>query len=364
MELLRFIQSHADWKSLLAAPPYSLILKEEDGFTLLKYDLLFSDFNQPIVRECRGIILDGGNRVVCCPFFKFFNYGESYADHIDWATARVQEKIDGSIMKLWFYGDRWHLSTNGSIDAYRSHLHDVTLQGQSDDPYLYYGQLFDAAVNRKDLDLDELDKNYTYIFELTSPYAKVVIDYPYTAIWHIGTRDNRTFAELDVDIGVQKPRSYPLRTLDDCVRAAQAMGSDHEGFVVVDAAWHRVKIKNPTYLRMHRMIGNRTITDKEILAILLENEQAEFLSYFGEYTARFAAVEAKLNAYRSRLEATWREIAAHTGTRKQLAEVILATDKANSRFYFMRINDPTYPPEAYWRGLPIERMMEHLGLTE
>ena len=99
MELLRFIQAHPDWKALLAAPPYSLVVKEEDGFVLLKYDLLYSDFNLPIVKECRGIILTDAGRVVCCPFFKFFNYGESYADSIDWATARVQEKIDGSIMK-------------------------------------------------------------------------------------------------------------------------------------------------------------------------------------------------------------------------------------------------------------------------
>ena len=250
------------------------------------------------------------------------------------------------------------------MDAYKSHLHDVTLQGEAADPYLYYGQLFDAASNRLDLHLDALDTNYTYIFELTSPYSKVIIDYPDTTIWHIGTRDNRTFCEVEMDIGVKKPRSYPLRTLDDCIRAAQAMGTDREGFVVVDAAWHRVKIKNPTYLRMHRMMGNRAITDKEILSILLENDQDEFLCYFPEYTARFEAVEARLDVFRNHLEANWRRFAALEGTRKELAAAILATDGANNRFYFMRLGDKDYPVEAYWQSIPIERMMQHLGMAE
>jgi hypothetical protein len=53
--------------------------------------------HEPIVRESRGVILDEADdwRVVARAFDKFFNYGESGADEIDWGTARVQEKVDG-----------------------------------------------------------------------------------------------------------------------------------------------------------------------------------------------------------------------------------------------------------------------------
>ena len=97
MKLLDFIDKHDNWKELLQEAPYFLDIKEEDGFTLLKYNQINSDFSQDIVKECRGIILDSNHKIVCWPFSKFFNYGESNADEIDWSSARVQEKIDGCL---------------------------------------------------------------------------------------------------------------------------------------------------------------------------------------------------------------------------------------------------------------------------
>ena len=36
-------------------------------------------------------------------YVKFFNHGESNADIIDWKTARVYEKLDGSIITMYWY---------------------------------------------------------------------------------------------------------------------------------------------------------------------------------------------------------------------------------------------------------------------
>lgn len=77
-------------------------IREEYPFVIFNYGIE-CDFSNPIVQEARGIIIDLENLdVVCWPFRKFGNYNESYADNIDWPTARVQEKIDGSIVKLWW----------------------------------------------------------------------------------------------------------------------------------------------------------------------------------------------------------------------------------------------------------------------
>lgn len=77
-------------------------IKEESPYAIFNY-AIGCDFSNPIVQEARGIIIDLENLdVVCWPFRKFGNYNESYADKIDWSTARVQEKIDGSIIKLWW----------------------------------------------------------------------------------------------------------------------------------------------------------------------------------------------------------------------------------------------------------------------
>lgn len=81
----------------------------------LNYSQIASPMAEPIVRECRGIVLDEaeGWAPVARGFDKFFNYGEPLAPEIDWPTARVQEKVDGTLCMAYFYDDRWHVATTG-----------------------------------------------------------------------------------------------------------------------------------------------------------------------------------------------------------------------------------------------------------
>lgn len=58
LQLLNFIkQNEENWKEVLQKPPYSLIVKEEDDYILLKYNQLESDLSNSIVQECRGVSL-------------------------------------------------------------------------------------------------------------------------------------------------------------------------------------------------------------------------------------------------------------------------------------------------------------------
>jgi hypothetical protein len=74
----------------------------------LSYDQLESPKGHPIVRECRGLILNSADNwaVVAYPFNRFSNFGETWGDTIDWTSIRVQEKVDGcypysTLLNLW-----------------------------------------------------------------------------------------------------------------------------------------------------------------------------------------------------------------------------------------------------------------------
>jgi hypothetical protein len=79
----------------------------------LSYDQLKSNFKAKEVQECRGLILNTNKdfEVVSFPYLKFFNYCEGNSSKIDWENCRVYEKIDGSLMILYFYNEEWHVST-------------------------------------------------------------------------------------------------------------------------------------------------------------------------------------------------------------------------------------------------------------
>lgn len=51
------------------------------------------------------------------PYKKFFNYGENGSASIDWKTARVYEKIDGSLLTLYFAMGEWHVASSSLPDA-------------------------------------------------------------------------------------------------------------------------------------------------------------------------------------------------------------------------------------------------------
>jgi len=227
LNVIDFIKNNPNWRELLSKPPYCLRISDDGVFTLLKYSQLDSDFTNEIVRECRGLIIDDTPKPVCVPFFKFANYGESYADVIDWVSAKAEEKIDGSLIKLWNYGGDWHVSTNGVIDAAKAGIEDK--HGNAE--YKNYEELFRAAAEKVGLIPERLNPKYTYMFELVSPYNRVVVPYKDIDLYHIGTRDNETLKELDVDVGVKKPQTYGCGSLDEIIETAKALPYNREGYV-------------------------------------------------------------------------------------------------------------------------------------
>ncbi len=363
LQLFKFINNHKDnWKELLQQPPYSLIIKEDDTYMLLKYNQLESDFSKKIVRECRGIILDKNSlKIVAFPFTKFFNYGQVEAAKINWKGARVLDKIDGSLIFLWYDRDRWHWSTSGNIDASKT-VFSMPELTKMKCPVRTWQELIEYADNYRDIQWDSLDKNCTYMFELVSPYTKVVIPYPYTRLHHLATRNNITYMEEEQNIGVCKPYSYPLDSLEDCIAAAEHLSKEYEGFVVVDKNYHRVKIKNPTYLMMHRMANNGQITLKSALTLIKANDQEEFLSYFPEYSNIFITIQEILKEYKVIMEADLQKykMLQDKYSRKDLAALI--TKESSWKDYIFKQLWGKYPqtPEEYLWGMVGDNLLKRI----
>lgn len=280
----KFISENEDWKEILSNEPYNLKISFDGEYVLMKYDMRTADFSSPIVREARGIIFKVGEweYPVCHPFNKFFNYGETFSDDVDWNSAVVSEKIDGSLMKLWF-DDKWHLSTNGSINAYKTTFND---RGNT------FGELFEKALLYNGITFTELitglNKNYTYMFELVSPISRIVIPYETTDIYYLGCRNKFTdkeypFFSKDINTGFTKniktPKVYKMNTLSQVLTASADLPWDEEGYVVCDRLCNRVKIKSPKYVLAHYHLTNRAVSFKNFVQIVLQGEVEEFKQY-------------------------------------------------------------------------------------
>ena len=294
--LCRFISEHPDdWRELLAEK--NIKISDESPYSIFNYNI-GADFFDPIVQEARGIIINTETiEVACWPFRKFGNWDEPYADEIDWSTARVEEKIDGSIVKLWWdpLRNTWRWSTNSVIDALNAKVGTWT-------SFLY---LITSAKNydeiRNAIKSGRVSKDRTYIFELVGPENQVVVRYAEPYLYHIGTRSNVNGQEYRPSIGISHSPTFEVSDLGSCIEMAEALNSSHmfilgEGFVVIDANWHRIKVKSSWYRIMHHAINNGVMTAETIVNLIRANEDID------AYCRNFPALSRHFKYYQWQVE--------------------------------------------------------------
>lgn len=317
LEIQKFINEHENWHELLSAAPYNLKIAEDNGYVIFKYNQIDSDFNEEICKEARGLILDSRDnfKVVRMAFKKFFNLGESHAAKIDWDSAVASEKIDGSIMSVWYARGAWHLSTNGTIDAFKAPLNGVG-------PYKNFGELFTSVMPLSFIENKFRPwENLCFTFELVSPYNKVVIDYPETKVYLLSMREMDTLNEISGDVvrtfgrinGFNLPQEYKLNNEKEFCELVESMPEGHEGIVVRDMYNERVKIKTKSYFELHRMVNNGVVTVARMVELIRANDHEEFLAYFENFRPMFDKIAKQLKDVETLVEcvetyvASWKE---------------------------------------------------------
>lgn len=285
------------------------------NLVLLKYSQLSAPFHLAVTRECRGIVLDEDRdwAVVCFPYAKFFNADEPLATmmrpRFDWSSARVYEKLDGSLATLYHYAGEWHVASSGTPDG----------DGELGATQGSFAQLFWSVWQALALRLPT-DTSRCYIFEMLSRAHPIVVMPVRDAIVLHGVRDLTTLQEVAPEpvareLGWECVQVLPLHTQDQIDAAVRKLNPhQQEGFVVVDCNWTRLKIKSPQYVALSFLDarGDAGLNEQKMLKIVRENESDEFLSYYKQWRALCAYV-------RERYDTTVRVLTAHVAPAKKRA---------------------------------------------
>lgn len=278
----------------LAADYAIKVRRSDDGRVLLKYDQIASPLAEPMVQECRGLVLAADDwRVLSWPFRKFFNHGEGHAAPIDSATARAEEKVDGTCCTLYWWRGEWRVQTLGMLDA----------EGSINADSRTFADLFWSVAPaglRRELQGRE---HSCWTFELATRYNRVVTRYDADRLVLLSARTTRTLKEwghehlgfmADV-FGAERPKAYPFASLDSVAAMARELPALEEGYVVVDGAFNRVKVKNPAYLAIAHLKESAANSLRSLVRLALTNEGEEFLSYFPEYRGDYESVVERID---------------------------------------------------------------------
>lgn len=371
MELRDFLNKHEDWKEILAAKPYCLEIKQDGEFYIFKYNMLESDLSLSICREARGSIFTYEHNewiCVCRSLDKFGNWGESYAatKKIDWSKrVSVQEKIDGSIIRCWCYKGLWHVSTNGTIDAFKAECGDST-----------YGDVFYSIIEKYTTVrnfISNLNPSYTYWFEMVHPiYNPIVVHYNEASIYFLGRR-NMTTMEEDMFCGdlvnmdwIKYPRHFVYLSLEDVLEACHKMGEDEEGYVVCsykkeNGSFLRIKCKGDEYLKRHKLRGNGPLTAVKVISLWQTDTLDDFLAYFPEHTQYVNEVIKKIKDLYEKADIAF-DVVKGYGKRKDFALRTNSYIKPIRSYLFARLDEKYMSAQSYFKDMKAKNLAELLDV--
>lgn len=274
-----------DWEEVLEFLRVEYVW--QDNLLMVRYNMA----DQPqweylAARQSRGPIIDMNTmKYVCRGFDKFFNIGEAMAPvpHPE-TPVRATEKIDGSIIKVWLYKGEMKISTNGSIDGMRRNSnHGLSL-----------GELFLEALGeeaRKELlDLMYSVPSHTHMFELVSPLAQIVVEYPETRVYYLGSRENECGQHWQFYFALDEiwmPAAYII-SYAEAIENLDRYGSE-EGLVI---EWglettYQVKLKKEDYLQKHYLFTATPKSPRKLVDLYMLGEADEITAYLPQYKVIF-----------------------------------------------------------------------------
>jgi hypothetical protein len=280
----------------------------------LNYDQIEAKEADPLAQECRGLILSlkdgrsifgvtgldgkldrshiepGETQVLAYPMKRFFNHGQGSAANINWLDRYlyVLEKLDGTLCIVYWdpWKSEWCVATRSVSEA------DLLM----DNGLFTFRSLFEkSAEDTTELTFNALtgllNKSYTYCFELTTPYNRIVVNYPNNGITLLAVRDLTTHKEVDFSHDVVQylhgvvpfVQAYAPSSVEEIVNWVSSLNPmEHEGVVVRDSNFNRIKIKNAAYVAASKIRESLATSPRNCLELILLGKDDDVASFLPE----------------------------------------------------------------------------------
>jgi len=300
MELTNFIQKNnitnfKSLKSILENDPYNLKIKEDN--TLQTLCLIHnqdkSDFNNKIVNECNGIILDKNTLKIICYTFDKCCEETNLPNNLDTNQLFMEYSIEGSLIRLYNYDDKWMLSTKRCIDASKS-------KWLSNKNFI---ELFYECLGEINLD-ESIDPKYCYSFIISHPENNIISKKVFPTLYHVSTRDMDTLKEVTLNIGVPllQRNSVSNNTQEFIQDLILEMSNDtsnfYEGYMFIDTNYNRWKLQKPYFKKLRNLWGNNNNRFFRYLELRNNiNLLQEYLGYFQADKDDFLKYESDINNF-------------------------------------------------------------------
>lgn len=313
-------------------------------------EVQFSKKWNDVTLNCRGLILDHDYKIIARPWKKFFNLGEVELGFQFDDPVEVMDKADGSLGILYphivntpeYFDIHWQVATRGSFTS------EQAIRATK-------------IYRRKYSNYDPIP-GYTMLFEIIYPSNRIVLDYgDMEDLMLLGAVENST----GYYHGPEQARHYwhkrgPLSAAQwpgpvvdvysyaDITTALGHMGRKNKEGYVIRRNNFLVKVKEPDYLDLHRLVTNcspRTVweqlKDGRSKSEIVSNFPDEFHAMVegfidplvSEFNSRLAILQEEF--YEILLKAN--EKHPEGASRAEMAAII--KKKKDAKFFFLMLDN-------------------------
>lgn len=276
-------------------------------------------------RANRDHIVPGKTKILAYPMKRFFNHGQGSAATVNWSDPKlaVLEKLDGTLCIVYYdpFTNQWCVATRSVPEA------DLLM----DNGIFTFRTLFEKALLEtcgKDFHefTKELNTRITYCFELTTPYNRIVVYYPQsritllaarrlygeleeinlptdggmgwvkydnlddnikehlTALGHDAKDTPEAFVAKPYDLaGVPVVKAYTYTTIDELLTWVSSLNPmEHEGVVVRDANFNRIKVKNAAYVAYNKVRDTLATSARNCVELILAEKDDDVAAFLPE----------------------------------------------------------------------------------
>ena len=192
-----------------------------------------------------------------------------YDDIKDLEIVRVANKDDGSCIRFLILNGELVAKTKFSLEA------EQTAMAM---------EVVNVDANLKAFILKTLELGLAALFEIVSPFNKVVLSYSNTSLKLLQLRDESTGEYLNIythplvaEYGLVTAAQEPLHTLDEMFELA-ATTEDKEGWVVTFANGKMAKIKTDWYMSLHGLLTDG-LKENLLVSKILNEEIDDLLAF-------------------------------------------------------------------------------------
>jgi len=342
----------------------------------VNYDQILVKNGDPLAEQCRGLIMRpsrevtemmlideekrgnepissalwrdrifGEAEVLAWPMNRFYNHGDSAGAEINWSDPdlRVYEKLDGTMIILYWdpLHVKWCTSTRSVPEADLPIKLDHMEIGNTTFSELFLQALHTTIADSVDSTvcfvggtlINEffnlcLNKEMTYVFELTTPYNRIVVKYDRAKVTLLAARHTQTGKEVAIETlqqfkNINRPKTWNLRSaLSVAAFVDNINPAELEGAVICDSQFRRLKFKNKAWILASRSKDLVTVSRRSALNAILqgkiddvlplvEKDVAEKLERMREDTKiYFKQVDSNFNEWKEKANGSKKEFAS------------------------------------------------------